>query len=226
VKELFGVAGIRWAPIVKEEVSGILSGGRRRFFLSAQECVDLYRARRSVTVEPVDESTACLRGGQEALDAFLEDQERRAQLFEKYGATPDWYEEGYACIKERNYFYGTEEWRNRAKVMRYVEQNRCENCHVNNVPLHVHHAFPVMSVYSYNFDLNFADYKLRVLCKTCHDGYHRHAVPAYLSSDYIVVSAEEHAEYLRELHLMDRAYHSNSLCRFCKDQIEERYPNH
>jgi hypothetical protein len=225
IRRLFTDAGIRWARIIEEEVTGVLDGQPRKYFLSAQEWVELYQERRGIVVKPLIEPEVHHFVGEGELEAYWEHQRRRKHLFETHGATPEWYESGYACIKERTYFYGTEEWQNRAKAMRYVARYECESCHTVSRPLEVHHLSPIVSAYSHDFDVNFASERLQVLCTSCHRQLHAKSVPAFGNYGYLCLGKAEYNKYRLELDRADRAYHKPFLCAFCRDRIATRYPN-
>jgi 5-methylcytosine-specific restriction endonuclease McrA len=133
--------------------------------------------------------------------------------------------EGYACFAEQQYFYGTQEWKNRAKAARFVAQYQCERCGARNTELHVHHLAPIISVYHYNFDLNFQEPRLEVLCRKCHLVAHSQSVRGTLSYCFISATSEEVREEKARLYELIRLHDSQQNCPFCQNNIAEKYPN-
>jgi hypothetical protein len=183
VREEFERIGMGWSPLLERDVSRVLSGEPPRYFMNHFDWAETYRARRGIFSEgpgsdcAVDDDIAeyIFSPGQVAqLTLEYIDGLRNEQR--EYGVSMVFYKHGYACFNEARYFYGTTEWRDRAKAARHSAGYRCEACGIRTSRLHVHHYTPIVSAFSPNFCLNFAAWKLRVLCPKCHRDWHRDAV--------------------------------------------------
>jgi hypothetical protein len=223
VKAIFSREGIRWGRLVQHDVTEVLSGRLPQYFLSEQEWVTLYRSRRGIP-EPRLKGDPTLTRDQ-SFELLEEIQARRRQEIETYGVTSDSFEMGYACRKEQWYFYGTSEWNNRASAARFVAGNQCERCGTRAAKLHVHHTAPIISAYHYNFDTNFADYRLQVLCEGCHRELHSGVVRGDASLCFIAATQGEIAEYKAKLRKLDEMHNRLKECPFCQDRIADKYPN-
>ena len=223
VKRIFSKEGLPWKRIVESDVLAVLSGHLPEYFLSEQKWVQVYRSRRNISVPPP--TNGAMMSWEDSFEYFEKVQARRRQQIIEYGVTDDYFEMGYACFEEQQYFYGTREWQNRAKAARLVAGYQCKRCGVRDVPLEVHHQAPIVSAYHHNFDSNFADYRLEALCQACHTEVHEHGIRGTASYCFVRADPERVAVYKAELRKLTQLHQRRSNCPFCSNRIAERYPN-
>jgi hypothetical protein len=223
IEAVFSKEGIRWGRLVEHDVTEVLSGRLPQYFLSEQEWVALYRSRRSIPEPPMEDDV--LTTSEQSLEVLEQTQARRRREISTYGVTTDSSKMGWACAKEQQYFYGTPEWNNRASAARFVAGSRCERCGARDARLCVHHIAPIISAYHHNFDSNFADYSLVVLCEDCHKKLHGSVVRGTASLCFIGATQGEIDEYRAKLRKLDEMHNRLKECPFCQDRVADKYPN-
>lgn len=217
----------RWGELLEREVKRVLNGDDREYFLDEHEWSKQYRRRRHLdkVIEARLEQSTGLLTWEESADLFLAELERSAKEVEAFGASLFAYREsGWACNRERVYFYQTDEWKRCAAAARFVAGYQCASCGNRNSKLHVHHHAPVLSMFSHAFSNNFADYKLEALCEDCHVAYHANAVRDDLSYNFHIGDAQEVAKMKTHLQVIQRAHDRAGGCEFCRMEIDKRYP--
>ena len=222
VMRIFRREGIRWGQLVEHDTVQILSGNSTRHFLSKWQWAEVYRAHRGI---PAPQRQARALGASDAIELLREQKARWAQQREQYGVTAHLTEHGYACYKEQQYFYGTQEWKDRVQAARLVAGHRCWRCGTQNMVLHVHHHSPIVSAYHVNFSINFDDCRLEVLCADCHERFHSRVVRGDLSYCFVYAAPETVAQYKGELRKLDELHNIVYNCPFCQNRIAEMYPN-
>ena len=137
VMRIFRREGIRWGQLVEHDVVQVLSGHSPRYFLSKRKWAQIYRLRRGTpTPKQADwlkwlglgdpgEEVAVLRRPGEGVEVLRLTIARWKQQREEHGVTTALIEHGYACYREQRYFYGTQEWKDKAKAVRFVAANKC-----------------------------------------------------------------------------------------------------
>lgn len=220
IRYVFRCNNIRWADIVEEDATRLISGTEPLYFVSADAYVERYRRRRGIF--HVD-----LRGqGAENVSSAVKRIRDQLNALKIQGETLDVtlcsYSQGFACLAEMQEFYASEEWQCKAKVARYLWNYNCRVCHRTDVKLHAHHESPIISAYHYSFRHNFSDNNLWVLCEDCHREFHAKTVRGagryYRFVDTQEVKAEK--EYLK---LLRTAHDQVKLCPYCYDYQPDWY---
>jgi 5-methylcytosine-specific restriction endonuclease McrA len=225
VKGLFQREGIGWSAVIEEDVARVVSGDEPRYFKSHFAWADLYRKHRGIVFSE-EEPESIVFTPTEVANAALDLVARRRDEAESHGVSLDFVDHGYACINEARYFYGTQEWKDRASAARFVARYQCEECHARGAGLHVHHLTPIVTIFHWNFDLNFAGWKLKALCPRCHDKYHQQAIRDAGSYNFIFpVSQSQRRLYLERLRRQMKVHDKLGRCDFCNSGIVRRYPN-
>lgn len=225
VRLLFQGLGVPWGKPVEHDVNRILSDRPPRYFLSADEWASRYRAERGIDeAEPDDEEPdSLLHTPDDLADLLLSELSKIRQDVQKHVVSGFSFRQGYACLHEQQYFYGTQEWQDKAKALRFIAGYQCEQCKARNRPLHVHHVHPIFTMYSWRFYLNFTDWKLQVLCEACHRAFHSRTVRGIMH--YVPASPDEVREEKQTFRKLGRMHDDLDECLFCEDRIAERYPN-
>jgi len=231
VKHIFIREGIRWGEIVENDVTAILLGGSTQYFKTEWEWAHLYRSRRGVRENQItygDSPPGHILDAKEFADDMMKYIQMIRNEYQEYGiAISLTLNSGHACFKEQKYFYASQEWHCCAKAMRFKAGNHCEECGERNTRLYVHHMSPVITVYHHLLSHNFTDYKLRVLCKTCHTRLHEKTIRAPASYSFVdtVDEGQEKPQNRRTLAKIDKVIHTLGKCQFCQNRIAEVYPN-
>lgn len=218
VQTAFVSLGIRWAPIVAHDVQLALNGYKPVYFVSSFEYAKTYRKEQGIYV--LDGIVGHHRKSRGMTTKEIGDELRitfdiREKQYEALGVTLDEYAAGFACFAEMQTFYKSDAWQRKAKVTRYLWENKCTACNATNVPLHAHHETPIVSAYHEHCWVNFDDNKLRTLCEECHRKFHSKFVRSggyayYMPSDPGDVQQEK--RYFTKL---KKAHDMVKLCPHC-----------
>ncbi len=133
---------------------------------------------------------------------------------ETLGVTLADYAFGFACPAEMQEFYSSEEWKRKAKVTRYLWDYKCTSCQRTGVLLHAHHETPIISAYTFEFDVVFSDGRLRTLCEDCHKKFHSRTVRGF-GRHYVFMDAEEVKQEKQDLRLLRAAHDRLKICPHC-----------
>ena len=166
------------AEIVEEDVHRAFEAEEPRYFLPPERIAELYRMRHGIAYSDqmgwVNQPNTV---ADEIIKCNLE--------AEKSGVTLSQYRDGTVCKAEQEFFYKTEEWNDRARVIRVLDRFKCRGCGQNRTDCEVHHDEHLYTAYCPSFYRNFDSDRLRSLCKPCHKAFHEsrvrghsHFVPA------------------------------------------------
>jgi 5-methylcytosine-specific restriction endonuclease McrA len=212
VYNLLREAGVFYAAIVQEDLSRIFSGKKPLYFLRDQIAVEEYRFRHGVCTDE-DEGESMLSSMKEIGERLRDEMAKMKMESEIYGVTLSPFRHGMACLREQSYFYKTEEWANRAKLVRLLDKFVCRKCGAKDVELHVHHDEYIQSASSRLFYHNFDTCRMRCLCESCHDDFHKYRIRGCPHFQIASPSEiQEHREYLRQLEV---AHDLAKECKFC-----------
>lgn len=127
------------------------------------------------------------------------------------GCPPDYLLHYTACPNEQKSFYTTDAWRCRAAGIKVLEKGRCKECGRTNknTKIEVHHREPIYGMFTGYFIKNFESNRLLVLCKECHEKFHREHDKEV--SEFVPKS-EELSVYRRRV---KKAHDSSCICGFC-----------
>ena len=170
LKDLLYEIGVPQAKVVKEDMGRVLVGEQPFYFAYGHRLTEEFRGVRGIpspSENPRLQSESTDMG--EVIDEVLEDlkdPESRAPLQKS----------GFACPAEQEAFYGSEEWRQRAKAVRAMDGFQCRSCGQGNRELHVHHIQPIYSFFGRKGHRNFDVARMRTLCSSCHYDLHDGAV--------------------------------------------------
>lgn len=169
--------------IVREDLQRLFEGETLKYFLPPDEVVNRYRTRYGIHFVMRDGGSRPLSDCAEIIADRLE---RVLDEVAEFGATLVDQRSGVACFAEQEFFYGTEEWKNLAKVVRTIDRLRCKECGTKKCKLHAHHTYGIYSSYSRRFYKNFDVGMIMTLCEKCHAGRHSrsiksgaHFIPAF-----------------------------------------------
>lgn len=214
IKKIFRSHRITWAEIVAEDVRQIMYERERYYFVDEMAYARRYRENHGIAVEKSSPrfvyGSGTLKIHTDALRAKLM---RHRQQVEEYGGSTKLLDDGCACLAEQTYFYQSQEWKNRAKTIRYLDGYKCHSCQKSNCVLHVHHLRPIQSAYSRRFHWNFEYFKLHVLCEECHRREHNRSYRA--SGRYTVGTSDEIAEAKRARRKEQQVHDEIRSCQFC-----------
>jgi len=177
VIKLLREAGVPMAAIVRDDLKRIFSCEEPRYFIHPFRIVELYRACHHIPFREKDEwESSPLSDAIVKLDSVFDQvdkeiEEHRAEIA-AYGLSLKQYRDGVACVNEQSFFYDTQEWQDRAKVIRVMDRFTCRGCGRRDRELHVHHDEHIYSAYSWQFYRNFDSIRLRSLCGECHRAFH------------------------------------------------------
>lgn len=132
---------------------------------------------------------------------------------EKWGITLWMQREGYACYNEMLAFYESDKWKLAAANDRKEWNYTCKKCNKKDGVMHVHHHFPIMTIYSEYAERNFDEWRLSTYCQKCHEWFHANSVRS--DYGYEMASKEEvkaEKEYFRKWRI---AHDTMRECRFC-----------
>lgn len=210
-KRIFVAYGIRWNSIVEHDVNLVIGGNDPEYFMPTQEWVDLYRSDYHIRYQAPSGGTVY---GSETIkhrsisELIAEIQQHADESYKTMG---------WACPVEQKFFYRTPEWERRAKAARYASDYACDTCGETKKALHVHHEGPIISAYHYNFDNNFAYWKLTVLCESCHKRTHSHSIRDVFGVGYVGASYEDMKDQREWLRKSWAEYHDNGECKWCNN---------
>lgn len=212
VKRVFTDNGIRWVDIVEDEVARVLQGAPPIYFVPSSEYAEHYRFRRGIRLQALP--SRGLRHVKEIgrdVNAHLEALKVQKETL---GVTLADYAFGFACPAEMQEFYNSEEWKRKAKVTRYLRDYKCTSCQRTGVLLHAHHETPIISAYTFEFDVVFSDGRLRTLCEDCHRKFHSRTVRGF-GRHYVFTDAEEVKQEKQDLRLLRAAHDRLKICPHC-----------
>ena len=214
VRRVFDRMGLRWNPVVEHDAVHAINGEWFDYFTGHQEFAA--QAREEMGIPEPAPAGGVWRAGDIAdhiLARFERDNQERAQ----HGiAFSRFLENEWACPVEQARFYKTDAWRRCSAAQRYVWDYACRRCNVRGAGLHVHHNNPIMSGYGHNFDLNFAPWKLSLMCEDCHRAYHSRAVRNHAAHEYLMETEQEAAKDRAEIRQTWKVVHKLGLCRYCE----------
>lgn len=209
VKEAYERDGVKWGPLVEHDVKLVLSGYMPEYFLGWQEWQELYRLNHSILYQSPEPKTVYGKDTLRPLARFADELAREDMIYHLHEIS------GWACPTEQTYFYNSAEWQRLAKATRFIWGYRCRRCGTSRNELHVHHESPIKSAYSAHFSDNFADWKLTIYCKDCHDWFHRHFSRELMANDFSSATPEEIAKDKKYMASFWKRYHAEGKCEFC-----------
>lgn len=212
VLEVLREARVPLAMQVLSDVEHIFDGDEPRYFVPHDRVVERYREHHYASAnfgEP-DHRLRSLPG-----DAVFRELQQEAAECERHGVSLHEYRRGAACFAEQRFFYETDEWKDRAAVVRIIDRFTCRSCRRNDRDemLHVHHDEHIYSVFSRMFYHNFDVIRLRCLCDSCHSAFHCSHVRGY--SDFKSAEREEVNRSRRQRLALERLHDAARECRFC-----------
>jgi len=218
VVDILKEASVPFSEAVRFDLDQIFDKDEEpRYFIPHHRVVELYRERhfRDVNFAILEEDRTSVDNLQRQL---REEQSQRAA----YGVSLAMYRRGAACPAEQSFFYGTSEWQDRARAVKTMDRFTCRSCGRSGHDHEVHHDEHIYSVFSRHFQHNFDVLRLRCLCESCHDRFHRSHVRGY--SHFIFANAGEvdsrtKSQRRRALKLL---HDSAKECRFCFPQDRNR----
>lgn len=199
----------RAAPLLSD-LDQIFEGEEPRYFVPHDRVVERYREHHHPHADFAERDYG-LRSLPSA-DAVRELKEEILQQ-KPFGPLLQPYRDGAACLAEQTLFYETDEWRDRATVLRIMDRFTCRMCSRSDQMLHVHHEEHIYSVFSRKFYRNFDVGRLRCLCESCHASFHRSHVRGY--SDFAPANPDEGSQRKTRRTASEQLHDSARECRFC-----------
>ena len=223
VKRVFAMWGLHWNPIVEHDAINALNDDSLDYFTDFHTFAEQGRCELGIpTPEP---RGGCMRAIGEICLEITQRWKRDRLEVKRYGvAVSQFLENEWACPVEQDRFYRTDAWRRCSAAQRYVWGYACKICNVRGAGLHVHHNNPIMSGYGHNFDLNFAPWKLSLMCEDCHRAYHSRAVRNHAAHEYFMETEQEAAKDRAEIRQTWKVVHKLGLCRYCECHPYEARP--
>lgn len=200
-----------YTGVLKEDINRVHNGLPPIYFMEHSLWVSLYQQRHGVTYVPP--APTGLRHISE-----IDTENLVARIESGFVTIPR--DLGWACPREQQYFYQTDEWKNCAKAYRYIDGYSCWRCGRRDVPLDVHHRTPIVSAYHHNFRLNFAWWKLETTCRDCHVEIHLHTVRGVYGYGYDYVASEQVREEKGWLRRAWFKHHQDKVCGWCNEHPE------
>jgi 5-methylcytosine-specific restriction endonuclease McrA len=212
VLEMLRKARVPLAMQLVSDVDQIFGGEEPRYFIRHDRVVERYREHHNAAVS-FSEPDHGLR------PLFSEDVVRELEQemseHEQYGVSLKPYRRGAACVTEQTFFYETDEWKDRATVVRIMDCFTCRNCgrKGRDEKLHIHHDEHIYSIFSHKFHHNFDVVRLRCLCEACHSAFHSSHVRGY--SYFKSAEREQVDRGRRQRRALERLHDALRECRFC-----------
>jgi hypothetical protein len=212
VLEMLREARVPLAMQLLSDVNQIFGGEEPRYFIPHDRVVERYREHHNAAVsfaEPDD--------GLRQFSWKYVARQLRQELseYEQHEISLKPYRRGAACVAEQRFFYKTDEWKDRATVVRIMDRFTCRRCDRKDRDemLPVHHDEHIYSVFSRKFYHNFDVIRLRCLCNSCHSAFHSSHVRGY--SDFKSAEREQVDRSRRQRRALERLHDALRECRFC-----------
>jgi len=204
--------GIRWNPLIEQDVNLIWSGYEPKFFMLEDDWAAKYRHNHGVRF--VSEEGRFIHGHE--FEEMAQELDREIQYeIEQWGIDLWMVRYGYACHSERNFFYKTEEWKNRAAAARYENGYVCQACKKHMDGLHVHHDAPIFSAYNQLFYRNFSPFHLSLFCDKCHENFHKNTVRMRGYQGFVSATPSQVREEKQYFNKWRHVHDSLKTCKFC-----------
>jgi len=203
-------------PLAREllsDIEQIFDGEEPRYFISHDRVVDRYRENHHPNIDFTERDYG-IRPLVNA-DVIRQLNQDLSEL-QDFGVSLAEYREGAACLAEQEFFYETEEWKDRATVIRIMDRFTCRICGGNEM-LEVHHGEYIYSVFSRRFYHNFDVVGLRCLCDRCHRAFHESHVrgDSCFNSCFKSADREEISRHRKYRVALERLHDAARECRFC-----------
>ncbi len=214
VVDLLRKAKIPMAAPLLADVDRIFDREEPRYFLPHDRVVELYREHHHPLVDFVEPDHGS-RHVSEYVGSVVDELEQEILQRERHGISLEPYRLGAACLAEQKFFYQTEEWKNRAAVLKIIDQFTCKECgrRGREVELHAHHGEYIYSVFSREFYRNFDVGRVRCLCESCHTSFHQSHVRGH--SHFTIGGPVELTQRSKRRHALEQLHDFARECRFC-----------
>jgi 5-methylcytosine-specific restriction endonuclease McrA len=207
-------ANVPMAQRLLSDIDLAFEGEEPRYFIPHDRIVERYREHHHPAVNLAEPDYGIQRmrdsGAVEQVQQVIEE-------IKLFGISLDEYRDGAACVAEQKFFYDTDEWKDRAAVIRIIDQFRCRECGRrggrDGEMLHVHHDEHIISFASRQFYRNFDVIRLRCLCEACHSSFHETHTRGY--SQFSSAEPEEILRNRRYRAALERLHDALRECQFC-----------